>query len=337
MLVKAFCPLVYEFCSVTFCLAVQSIAALPQSFCTLIFALVYALRILSRYLLRPNHPSFLITMKLSLPLLALAGTTSATYQLLNTLNAANWFSSFQAQAIADPTNGYVNYLSQSAAQSAGLYKIINNKVFIGVDNTSVLDPAGTGRNSVRIASTASWTKGLFIADFDHIPGTACGSWPAFWMLGSGTWPGNGEIDLIEGINNQTRDQVTIHSRSGCNVTADPTYGEWGSWGSATPCDAGNGGGYNGCTVFGNGKTYGSGFNAAGGGIYAMHWTSSAIKVWFFSKSSSIPSDVTSGTPNPSGWGTPMASFSGCAFDNYFADMQIVSALLENREMVDGVE
>lgn len=287
-------------------------------------------------LLRASIHLLVTTMKTSLPLFALAGTTSAAYTLLNTFNASNWMSSFQAQAIADPTNGYVNYLSQSAAQAAGLYKIIGNQVFVGVDNTSVLDPSGTGRNSVRIASNAAWTKGLFIADFAHIPGTACGSWPAFWMLGSGTWPGNGEIDLIEGINNQTRNQVTVHSRSGCNVSVEATYGETGTWGSSTPCDAGAGGGYNGCTVFGNSKSFGSGFNAAGGGIYAMHWTSSAIKVWLFSKSGSIPSDVTKGTPNPSGWGTPVASFAGCAFDNYFQDMQIVreASLIKQRSLAN---
>jgi hypothetical protein len=140
------------------------------------------------------------------------------------------------------------------------------------------------------------------------------------------WPYNGEIDIIEGINNQTKNQFTIHSAEGCNVTVDPKYGQLGTSGSNSDC--GIGGGYNGCTVFAStSKSFGTGFNNAGGGIFTMHWTSTAIKIWLFSKSASIPNDITSGgTPNPNGWGTPQASFTGCAFDQYFNDLSIVSLL-----------
>lgn len=49
---------------------------------------------------------------------------------------------------------------------------------MGVDHTTYLDPAGTGRKSVRIMSQKSWTHGLFIADILHMPGGTCGTWPA---------------------------------------------------------------------------------------------------------------------------------------------------------------
>ena len=65
----------------------------------------------------------------------------------------------------DPTNGFVTYLDSSTAQSAGLYKTIGNQIFIGVDNTSVLDPNGAGRKSLKLQSNAAFTEGLFIADF----------------------------------------------------------------------------------------------------------------------------------------------------------------------------
>lgn len=42
------------------------------------------------------------------------------------------------------------------------------------------------------------------------------------------------------------------------------------------------------------NSYGPSFNAIGGGIYAMERTSTFIKVWFFPRGSSIPSDVSSG-------------------------------------------
>lgn len=72
----------------------------------------------------------------------------------------------------------MNYVNQQQAQSQGLYKVIGNQVYIGVDNTSVLNPSGTGRNSVRLMSNTAYNQGLVIGDFAHIPGTECGSWPA---------------------------------------------------------------------------------------------------------------------------------------------------------------
>lgn len=89
---------------------------------------------------------------------------------------------------------------------------------------------------------------------------------------------------------------------------------------------GDGGGYNGCAVADYvGTSYGTAFNSVGGGVYATLWTSSAIQIWYWARKD-IPADITNGTPNPSGWGTPAANFAGCAFDTYFKNMQIVSAV-----------
>ena len=70
-------------------------------------------------------------------------------------------------------------------------------------------------------------------------------------------------------------------------------------------------------------SYGAGFNANGGGVFATEWTSSAISIYFFPRGS-IPSDITDGSPDPSTWGTPVAYFSGgCDIDEHFSGMQIV--------------
>jgi hypothetical protein len=71
------------------------------------------------------------------------------------------------------------------------------------------------------------------------------------------------------------------------------------------------------------QSYGSGFNANNGGVYATLWTNDYISVHFFPRGS-IPSDIASGNPNPYGWGTPQANFSGgCNFESAFKDLQIV--------------
>jgi hypothetical protein len=50
------------------------------------------------------------------------------------------------------------------------------------------------------------------------------------------------------------------------------------------------------------NTYGNGMNAAGGGVYAMDWRQQGIRIWYFPPNA-IPSDITSGKPTTSGWGT----------------------------------
>lgn len=70
-------------------------------------------------------------------------------------------------------------------------------------------------------------------------------------------------------------------------------------------------------------SYGTAFNAAGGGVYATEWTSSAIKIWYFPQTA-LPRDIASGSPNPSRWGVPQANFAGgCNIDAHFTNHQIV--------------
>jgi len=42
------------------------------------------------------------------------------------------------------------------------------------------------------------------------PGSGLGYWPAFWMLGPGQWPENGEIDIMEDVNAGSQVAGTIH-------------------------------------------------------------------------------------------------------------------------------
>lgn len=213
----------------------------------------------------------------------------------------------------------MSYATAALANISSLAGYASNSVFLGVDHTTV-NPSG-GRASVRVSSNKSYTHGLFIADIAHMPDSTCGVWPAFWTFGP-NWPNSGEIDIIEGVNQNAANTVTLHTSAGCSFTSSGALSSSNL--TSSNCNAGNGD--DGCGYdTADTQSYGTGFNAIGGGVYAMEWTSSAIEVFFFPRSS-VPSDITSGTPNPQSWGTPVASFgggSGCDIDSHFSNHSIV--------------
>ncbi|KAG6381371.1 concanavalin A-like lectin/glucanase domain-containing protein [Boletus reticuloceps] len=108
------------------------------------------------------------------------------------------------------------------------------------------------RMSVRITTDLSFTEGLVILDAVHMP-TGCGTWPAFWTDGP-DWPNNGEIDIVEGVNNYTNNQATIHTG------ALSWEGQIALLPSQTMKDAA-------CVPLAT-TSFGSGFNTVGGGVYA---------------------------------------------------------------------
>lgn len=256
------------------------------------------------------------------PLVALfAQLSTAGYELKDDYGSStSFFDKFNFFTGPDPTNGYVDYVDRSTAQSAGLISAASDGVYIGVDYANVA--SGTGRQSVRLMSTNTYHHGLIIIDLAHMPGSVCGTWPAFWTLGA-NWPNQGEIDIIEGVNEQTSDAMTLHTGPGCSI--DKT-GFTGSVATSN-CDVNAPGQATnaGCTIdSASSASYGTGFNSAGGGVYATEWTSEGISIWFFPRGS-IPADVTSGSPDPSTWGEPAASFSGsgCDINSHFGPQQIV--------------
>jgi hypothetical protein len=191
---------------------------------------------------------------------------------------------------------------------------------MGVDTTKV---APDGRASVRVTSSRSFQHGLIIADIAHMPGGVCGTWPAFWMVGS-NWPSNGEIDIVEGVNDQDVNKMTLHTGPGAVVqNGDGFTGEL-----VTPnCDinAPNQQDNEGCGISDvSNLTFGPEFNQGGGGVFATEWTSEFIKIWYFPRGS-FPADIVSSNPNPSiNWGTPNSLFQGqFNIDDHFKNLQIV--------------
>ncbi|PWY87009.1 hypothetical protein BO70DRAFT_378613 [Aspergillus heteromorphus CBS 117.55] len=260
----------------------------------------------------------------TLSLLSALGLTAqlsaATYSLEEDYATSNFFEKFTFYTEADPTAGFVDYVSESTAKTDGLISENSSSVYMGVDYTNVA--SSSGRKSVRITSNSAYTHGLFILDLEHMPGGICGTWPAFWLLGS-DWPYNGEIDIIEGVNLQTTNDMTLHTSENCTISADSGF--TGTL-STDNCYiyAADQSSNAGCGIDAtNTDTYGTGFNANGGGVYATEWTSEAISIYFFARGS-IPSDITDGSPKPASWGTPLAKYKGsCDIDEHFSGMQII--------------
>ncbi|RDB23666.1 putative glycosidase C21B10.07 [Hypsizygus marmoreus] len=214
----------------------------------------------------------------------------------------------------DPTHGSVNYQSREDALAKGLAKEDDDVVVLSVDDTTAL-PVGKKRDSVRLSSKKKYNGGLFIADFKAMP-VGCSVWPAWWSVGP-NWPSGGEIDVLEGVHNQETNQYTLHTGEGCTLdSAVKTTGK----AMGTNCVT-SGGDNTGCAFRDtDARSYGKGFNAAGGGVFVHLWDSTGIKMWHFARDE-IPKDITAEKPDPSSWPTPAATFSAstCNVGEHFHD------------------
>ncbi|KAI4730806.1 endo-1,3(4)-beta-glucanase [Aureobasidium sp. EXF-10728] len=245
----------------------------------------------------------------------------AGYVLQDDYNSAAFFDMFDFFTYTDPTHGFVQYIDQGTAWNTGLIGNANDKVYIGVDHTNVQP---NGRPSIRLTSKNAYNSGsLVILDLEHMPGNSCGSWPAFWMVGP-SWPNGGEIDIIEGVNTQNHNAMTLHTADGCSIYDNGNF--TGSlYSDDCYVDAADQTNNLGCQITTSQyNTYGDGFNNVGGGVYAMEWTDEAISIWFFQRGA-IPANVLSANPSPdSTWGKPLSQFTGCCdIPEFFSDNQIV--------------
>ncbi|CAK4033977.1 glycoside hydrolase family 16 [Lecanosticta acicola] len=246
----------------------------------------------------------------------------AQYALQSNFSGAAFFDNFDFYDSWDPTLGFVHYVDRTTAQAFGLINASESgPATFGVEHTQILDPeANLGRASLRLISHQTWTHGLFILDLAHMPASQCGTWPAFWTVGGPSeWPQNGEIDIIEYTNTKTNNSMALHTRENCTIAGS------GQTGKLLTNDCGKDLGVAGCYVAPNkSDSAGSSFNSIGGGVYAMEWTSVAIRIWFFPRLA-IPANVRSPNPDPALWGLPDANFesSDCDIDSYFFNHSIL--------------
>ncbi|KAH7910071.1 glycoside hydrolase family 16 protein [Hygrophoropsis aurantiaca] len=263
---------------------------------------------------------------LSLSSLVLASVVNvalggATYSRTSSLAGQSFLNAFAWQAIADPTNGRVNYVTEATAQSDGLVEVTSDTVILRADDTTTLSASGAGRNSFRIQSTNTYTTHVAIFDIQHMP-QGCGTWPAVF---GPNWPNEGEIDIVEGVNDQSPNHSTLHCSANCTM---PTGRDMTGTDDGDNCDV-NETNNSGCGVaLSDNNSYGPDFNGVGGGWYAVERSATYISIYFWERgSTSVPSEVSSPgtTVDTSTWGTPAAYFpsTDCNFATHFGEHNIV--------------
>ena len=282
-------------------------------------------------------------IKFSIAALAATTTVGNAYQLVDKFSGPTFFDSFDFFEDADPTHGSVAYASRLTAAPNKLIGVVLNadnptpSAYLGVDATTITSK----RPSVRLTSKKSYNHALVLADIKHMP-SGCGVWPAIWMTGP-NWPSNGEIDIVEQVNGNPYNTATLHTSANCAITGNVSSGHSPLFSGTleTPdCDinapsqsknAGCGirAPINDTFTIGNEScihsTAGSAFNTQLGGVYATLWTSAGVSIYFFPRDY-IPTDISSGNPDPSSWTSkPQAVFSGngCNFDAHLKELQLV--------------
>ncbi|KAG0702169.1 concanavalin A-like lectin/glucanase domain-containing protein [Suillus ampliporus] len=218
------------------------------------------------------------------------------------------------------TQGNAIWVNESYATSQGLaYVDSQGHAIIKVDNITNV-PLGQNRSTVRITTQDIYDLGsLWIIDLNHLP-YGCSVWPAFWSFGP-NWPENGEIDIIEGINVMSDNQMAIHTTPGC--THNGSEYQLGASGSTTNCSQPAG-----CTVTETSpNSYESGFAEAGGGVWATQFDASGIFIWFWSRPD-VPTSINqadSASMDITQWGIPHASYfsSTCNISQYFSAQNLV--------------
>ncbi|THV07260.1 hypothetical protein K435DRAFT_959858 [Dendrothele bispora CBS 962.96] len=218
------------------------------------------------------------------------------------------------------TLGDVVWLSESDAFSQGLaYVNSAGNAILKVDNTHNVQDLQK-RSSVRITTKDSYAVGsLWIIDLRHIP-FGCSVWPAFWTKGP-VWPDDGEIDIMEAINLMPNNQMALHTTSGCMHTTPPNQmGQTLENDCSTP---------SGCTVGElQPNSFGSGFAAMGGGVWATQFDVQGIFIWFWSRPNIPPSILGSTSISPidiSDFGPPSASYlaTSCDITEFFTPQNLV--------------
>ncbi|CAK5272825.1 unnamed protein product [Mycena citricolor] len=247
-------------------------------------------------------------------------SSSEGWKLTDKLEGQAFLDFFHFDSGTGDNGGNANYVN---GVQKGLAYTQGNQVVLAVDTADSV----AARNSIRMVSDKTFNaagQNLFIFDIAQMP-AVCGTWPAVWFTGA-NWPTDGEIDVVEGVSLYNKNIYSIHTGSGCSIAssavsalADVTIVE----ATGTNCDANSDPGACGFTDK-SATSFGPGFNKAGGGVFALEFSTDGIKNWFF-QAGSVPSDITARAPTPSKWGAPRMAIpvDQCSPEQHFKDIMMV--------------
>ncbi|KAG9310379.1 glycoside hydrolase family 16 protein [Chiua virens] len=273
---------------------------------------------------------------------------AATYLNTERLSGQSFLNAFSWMAIPDPTEGRVDYVNQSTAQSSGLYSVSGDTVTLRADNKPFSIPVDRAESRSDCNRIIGTTNTVAIFDISHIP-EGCGTWPA--VCKSLRSPastrvlkyslGYGEIDIVEGINNRVPNQSTLHTNAGMYFTHDQISFRQTKGNDCNVYTTNN----RGCGVLiSDRNSFGPNFNNNGGGWsvlsflfvdwvsnstrYAVERSKTYVAIYFWGRNdSSVPVEVKSprGSVDTSTWGTPAAHFpdTNCYFTSHLGPMHII--------------
>uniref|UniRef100_A0A0W0FCX0 GH16 domain-containing protein n=1 Tax=Moniliophthora roreri TaxID=221103 RepID=A0A0W0FCX0_MONRR len=266
--------------------------------------------------------SLLLTFAVFLPTKSAFGQ----YRLVGEYSGEEFFSKWDFVEGIDPdTDGNVQYVDQNTALQQRLAYIDSEtgNAILRVDNTTRIETGSSAyRDSVKMFSKDAYpVGGLIIMDAVHIP-YGCSVWPVFGARGADLpWPEKGAIDIIEGVNGMTSNNMVMYTDAGCTQASNVVQ-----TGKTVDRDCGTA---LGCKVEETKpNSYGPGFSRAGGGVFAAQIDTSGIFLWFWSRTD-IPasiSNVKSDTDmDMSDWGQPSAAYPAatCDIAKFFKPRKLV--------------
>jgi beta-glucanase (GH16 family) len=153
-----------------------------------------------------------------------------------------WSDSFNG-----PANSGVNGSTWKYDVGQGIFGTNEVETMTAATNNVHLDGNGN-LDIVAVNQNSAWTSGriqtnqLFEAPAggemmitasikQPDPANGRGYWPGFWMLGSGHWPTDGEVDILEDVNGLNKEAGTLHCGNLTQRNSDGTFG---------PCHEGTG-------------------------------------------------------------------------------------------------
>jgi Ricin-type beta-trefoil lectin domain/Glycosyl hydrolases family 16 len=189
----------------------------------------------------PSAPSALAAPAAGTASAALAAPAAAAVAAASTV-AADPGSLASPQAVPGPPSGWTTVFSDdfngaagSGADSQWMYdtgpgsSFGTGEIETMTNSTSNVHLDGNGDLDITaLGSGTSWTSGRIQTTSANVgapaggelevtasieqpnPASGLGYWPAFWMLGPGQWPENGEIDILEDVNALSEHSSTIH-------------------------------------------------------------------------------------------------------------------------------